>query len=130
MSGQEQKRMRDSQLRLTEIDRQLSLQQEAIRQLGVEIELRKEAIATLRAERRAVALALGRAHATLKEVLEREIMARVATGMAPRDIARDLKRSPAVVSRVIEQAKAVQRKKHKELKDPALHRHRRSAENG
>jgi hypothetical protein len=120
----EHKRMRDLQLRLTEIDRQLSLQQEAIRQLGVEIELRKEAIATLRAERRAVALALGRAHATVKAVLEREIMARVATGMAPRDIARDLKRSPAVVSRVIEQAKAAQRKEHKESKEPALHRHR------
>jgi hypothetical protein len=116
--------MRDAQERLTEIDRQLSLQQEATRQLGVEIELRKEAIATLRAERRAVVLALGRARSSIKAVLEQDIMARVATGMSSRDIARDLKQSPAVVSRVIEQAKAVQRKKHKELKEPALQRRR------
>ena len=120
----DRERMRDAQVRLTEIDRLLSLQEEAIRQLGVEIALRKEALATLRVERRTVVQALGRARSSVKAVLEEHIMARVATGMSSRDIARDLKQSPAVVSRVIEQAKAVQRKKHKELKESALHRRR------
>ena len=106
-------RWREATARLIEIDRLLDVQQGAIRALRVEIALRRKAIVTLRTERRAVRMELARTRARIKVGLQQEVMARVATGMSVREIARALHQRPAVVSRLIEQAKAAERKQQK-----------------
>lgn len=100
-------------MRLIEIDRLLDAQQAAIRELNVEIALRRESIVTLRTERRTVRMELARTRASVKAGLQQEVMVRVAAGMSVREIAHALNQSRAVVSRLIEQAKAVDRRKQK-----------------
>ena len=95
--------------RLIEIDRLLDVQETAIRELNRMIALRKEAVVTLRTERRAVRMQLARTRASLQQ----EVMSRVAAGLSVREIAQALNQRPSVVSRIIEQAKAVERKKQK-----------------
>lgn len=111
--------------RLSEIDRLLGIQLSAIRELRVEIDLRKEAVVTLRRERRAVVLELDEAREDIKGGLQQTVMGHVASGMSVRAIARELKQSPATISRLIEQAKALERKQRKKSATGAGGRPRR-----
>ena len=103
-------RVAKARARLSEIDRLLGIQLGAIRELRVEIELRKEAVATLRRERRAVVHELAQTREGVKGGLQQTVIDYAASGMSVRAIARELKQSPATISRLIEQAKAIERK--------------------
>ena len=111
--GELDERLQQTRGRLAEIDRLLKIQQAAVRELTLELSMRKETIATLRAERRGIALDLARLRAGSQGSLEDDVLSHLAAGMSNKEIARALKQSPAVVSRLIERAKAAERKKKK-----------------
>jgi hypothetical protein len=111
--GELDDRLRETRARLSEIDRLLKVQQGTVRELTVELAMRKEAIAALRQERRTIAVDLARLRAGSQGSLEEHVLAHAAAGMSNREIARALRQSPAVVSRLIERVKAAERKKKK-----------------
>jgi hypothetical protein len=90
--------------RLREVD-------EAIARTNGLTSRRRAALTELQAQRRKIANELTTIRASAKGELVSRILAHFESGMPTREIAKELKQSRAVVSRVIEKAKAAERKK-------------------
>jgi archaellum component FlaC len=93
-------RIRSLRRRLHELDDVLRARREELRRL-------RDDIRRMQRERQVVAREL----ASFRVALTSDVMSQLAQGRTIREIARAVKQSPAVVSRVIEQARSAARRK-------------------